>query len=123
MKHTCPYCNERSISSWSKFNSSALHPAICPKCNGLSKQHYAGTVFEALLATFGVPAILLWSLLAKSWWPIIVLILVGGAVSILKFVYTPMVAVDLARAKNYHWFAFGCLVMVFIWAAFEALGG
>ncbi|GAA5446256.1 hypothetical protein Misp06_04470 [Microbulbifer sp. NBRC 101763] len=122
MKHKCPHCNKKVISNWGKFNSSALHPAICPNCGGYSKQHYAGTALESLLVTFGVPVALLWSLLAKTWWPVFASVLVVISSGILKFLYVPMVAVDLQAAKNYHWFAFGCLVIVLAWVSYEALG-
>ena len=121
MKHLCPHCNQRSISSWAKFNSSSLHPAVCPQCHEHSQQHIAGTWIESLLITFGTPAILLWALFIKSWWPIVFLVILAIASSIAKFVYVPMVAVDISRAKKQHWFAFGCLVVVFVWVVFDAI--
>ncbi|WP_144062460.1 hypothetical protein [Simiduia agarivorans] len=122
MKHTCPHCGKQSISSWAKFNSSSLHPAICPSCQGHAKQHWASHPLEDIFYVIGMPGILLWSFLVESWWPIIITVLFLTVISTLKFRYVPMVAVDLSLAKKQHWFAFGCLLVVFIWVVSDAIG-
>jgi hypothetical protein len=71
---------------------------------------------------FGVPAILLWAFFVKSWWPIIVLVASAIVISVLQFRYVPMVSVNVSLAKKQHWFAFGCLLVIFIWLASEAVG-
>ena len=122
MKHKCPHCGEQSISSWARFHSSSLSPAVCPSCGGHAKQHWASHPFEALFYAIGIPAILLWSLSIKSWWPITVTALILAVIEILKFCYVPMVMVNVSLAKKYHWFAFGCLLVVFVWVVSDAIG-
>lgn len=34
--HTCPHCAALSIKSWRKANATAVRPARCPACGGLS---------------------------------------------------------------------------------------
>lgn len=122
MKHRCPHCGDQSISSWSKFNSSSLHPAICPSCKGHCKQHWAQHPLETLVLMFGVPAIFMWAFFIKSWWPIILLVISVVVISVLQFRYVPMVAVNVSLAKKQHWFAFGCLCVILIWLVSEAVG-
>lgn len=122
MKHTCPHCNKKTIGNWAKFNSSSLRPAICPDCHGPSQLHYSGTLLEAIATTIGVPAILLWALYVKSWWPVVFLIFILIAGGIVKFVYVPMISVNLEKAKNRQWFLLGGLMVLFVWLMYEAIG-
>ena len=122
MKHACPHCQRNTITSWSKFNSSSLHPAKCIECRGVSKQHYGGSFVEGIISAIGLPAVLIWSLCSKSWLPVIGLLLLVVVVSALKFIYVPMVVVDIDRAKKYHWFAFGALLVLTAWALYEGFG-
>lgn len=83
-------------------------------------QHRSGFVVERIAAAIGFPVSVIAALQMMAWWPIIVFVLFVTTASILRFLFVPMVTVDTERAKQYHWFAFCCLLMLFAWLVYEA---
>lgn len=121
MKHICPHCNNRTISSWDKFNSSGLHPAECPVCKGVSMQNHAGGEWISLIGMFGLPITVIISVVVKSWLPISLFATIMMTYSTYRFINVPMIAANIESAKKQHWFAFVGLIIILIWLVYEAI--
>ena len=115
----CPYCSEKTISAWQKFKASDLYPAICSSCGKPSRMSTSLNTIEGLAGTILFPVVAVFSFLNKTWLPLVAFafILVLGA--FLKLRYLPMVAVNEKAVVKKYWFAFGALVMLFIWLLYD----
>lgn len=74
---------------------------------------------EGLFGTILFHVVAAFSFIHKSWLPLVafsLLVLIGGA---LKIAYLPTVAVNEQAVAKKYWFAFGALVMLFIFLAYD----
>ncbi len=115
----CPYCGEKTISAWKKFKASDLYPAICSSCGKPSRMSTSLNAIEGLVCTILLPAVAVLSFFNKVWFPIIIFVFLMALGAALKLAYLPMIAVNEKAVIKKYWFAFGALVMLFIWLVYE----
>lgn len=118
MNH-CPYCHEKTISTWQKFKASDLYPAICSSCGKGSRMSLATNSIEGLLGTIIFPVVAVYSFFSKTWVPLIAFAFAVVFASVVKLAYLPMVAVNEKAVIKRYWFAFGALVVLFTWVVYD----
>ena len=115
----CPYCGEKTISAWQKFKASDLYPAICSSCGKPSRMSTSLNAIEGLVGTILFPVVALFSFFNKTWLPLAIFAFIMLLGAFLKLAYLPMVAVNEKAVVKIYWFAFGALVMLFIWLVYD----
>ena len=120
MNYKCPCCGEPTISSWEKFKSSGLHPAVSSNCEGHSESDKSENWFDKLFVIVG-PFLLVISLIYfRSWWPLVLMVIGYSCYEYHKFRCRPLVKTDREIAKIQHWFVFVILLGVLVWLIWSA---
>ncbi len=115
----CPYCEEKTISRWQKFKASDLYPAICSSCGKPSRMSTSLNTIEGLAGTILFPIVIVFSFLNKTWLPLVIFVVLMVLSAVLKLACLPMVAVNEKAVIKRYWFAFGALVVLFIWLVYD----
>ncbi len=121
MKHKCPYCGEKKISTWDRFMASDLNPAICPECKKPSAQSKGLRAAEAIYSTIGLPLTILAALFQQVWWPIALFFAIWLIYGVTTFLYLPMVAVNESAVQRKYYFILGALVVTLVWLLIDTL--
>ncbi|PAU89768.1 hypothetical protein CK507_02540 [Pseudomonas sp. WN033] len=74
---------------------------------------------EGLVGTLLFPVVGVFSLINKTWLPLVVFAFLMLLGAYLKLAYLPMVAVNERAVVKKYWFAFGALAILLIWLIYD----
>ena len=111
MKLRCPHCQVGGLKASGLLLSGAANPTRCEGCGQLSFANQWLTLGMDMLATPVVACCILWAVYAWSWWPLVV-ILVLGPVRLLGPAFLPATPTTQGKARRARWIFVTAIVVL-----------
>jgi len=89
--HTCPVCGQLGISSWAKFRSGTLIPAVCKRCGAKSFTSPLINGLFGVVTNFGFLYSAWVAFTQWSWLPLIIFVVVLVVLELMIIKFAPLV--------------------------------